>query len=70
MEASDNDGLSRGYRAVLWPPDDRADPARTPIAFYSERARRGHLTHAELAEPVARLAPAYFGRFHGNPRGS
>jgi hypothetical protein len=69
MEASDKDGLSRGYRAVLWPPDDRADPARTAIVFYSERARRGHLTHAALAEPVARVAPAYFGRFHGNPRG-
>jgi hypothetical protein len=70
MKASDKDGLSRGYGAVLWPPDDRADPARTAIVFYSERARRAHLTYPTLAEPVARVTPAYFGRFHGHPRGS
>jgi hypothetical protein len=68
MEASDTDGLSRAYGAVLWQPDNKA--ARTAIVFYSERARRAQLTHAELAEPVARPAPAYLGRFHGNPRGS
>jgi hypothetical protein len=68
MEASNTNGLSRGYRAVLRQPDFRA--ARTAIVLYAERARRAHPTYAQLAEPVARVAPAYIGRFHGNPRGS
>jgi hypothetical protein len=94
MEASDKDGLSRGYSAVFWPQADRTvrrfrgaagaalrtawtDSGRTAIVFYSERARRGHLTYAELAEQVARVAAlrrgmpdAVSGRFRGNPRGS
>jgi hypothetical protein len=92
MKASDKDGLNRGYSAVLWPPDDRTVrqtrvtrfirwPAdghdRTAIVFDSERARREHLTYAELTEQVARVAAlrrgvpeAVSGRFRGNPRGS
>jgi hypothetical protein len=83
MEASDKDGLSRGYGAVLWPPDSQArnglrtartDSGRTAITFYSERSRRGHLTRAELAEQVARVARGRpelgIARFRGNPRGS
>jgi acyl-coenzyme A synthetase/AMP-(fatty) acid ligase len=77
MDASDKDGLSRGYGAVLWPPDDRADPAGTAIVLYSERARRALLTYAELAEQVARVAAlrrgtpeAVSGHFRGHPRGS
>jgi acyl-coenzyme A synthetase/AMP-(fatty) acid ligase len=88
MEASDKDGPSRGYGAVLWPPDGRTarwlarnglrtawtDSGRTPIVFDSERARRGHLTYAELAEQVARVARGLrelgVARFRGNPRGS
>lgn len=81
MEASDKDGLSRGYGAVLWPPDDWADPARTAIVFDSERSRREHLGYAAHAEQVARAArdrrepgggrgdPMAALRFRGNPRG-
>jgi hypothetical protein len=77
MEASDKDGLSRGYGAVLWPPDDRAgwiDPARTATVLGSERSRWGHLTRAELVEQVARVARGRrepgVARFRGHPRGS
>jgi long-subunit acyl-CoA synthetase (AMP-forming) len=72
MDASDKNGLSRGYGAVLW--TAWTDAARTVIVFYSERARREHLAHAELAEQVARVARGLreldVGRFCGIPRGS
>jgi hypothetical protein len=57
MEASDKDRLSRRYGAVLW--TAWTVPGRTPIVFYSERARRGHPTSAELAEQVARAIFSY-----------
>ena len=42
-------------------------PGRITIVFDSERACRGLLTCAELAEQVARVARGR--RFRGNPRG-
>jgi hypothetical protein len=44
-------GAARDALRTAW-----TDSGRTAIVFYSERARRGHLTCAELAEQVARAA--------------
>ena len=63
MEATDEDGLSRGCGAQATVDYARnvlraawADSGCTAIVFDSERSRRGHLSHAELAEQVARVA--------------
>ena len=68
MEASDKDGPTRGYGAVLWQPAGSGnagwgarnalgaawtDSGRTATVFDSERSCRGRLTCAEFAAEVA-----------------
>jgi hypothetical protein len=44
-------GAARDALRTAW-----TDSGRTAIVFYSERARRAHLTYPELTEQVARVA--------------